>query len=74
MQLGTSPDTKPASSHRVSHRLRVLIMTTPMHLLQSLHCYAIIAMANHLHLILHQVDIKGAYLNGMLWDDEVLYL
>lgn len=35
---------------------------------------AIIAMANRLHLILHQVDIKGAYLNGVLRDDEVLYL
>jgi transposase InsO family protein len=35
---------------------------------------AIIAMANRLHLILHQVDIKGAYLNGILRDDEVLYL
>jgi len=27
---------------------------------------AIIAMANRLKLELHQVDIKGAYLNGML--------
>jgi hypothetical protein len=35
---------------------------------------AIIAMANRLHLILHQIDIKGAYLNGTLKDDEVLYL
>ena len=35
---------------------------------------AIIAMADCLHLILHQVDIKGAYLNGVLRDDEVLYL
>ena len=35
---------------------------------------AIIAMANCLHLILHQVDIKGTYLNGVLWDDEILYL
>src|SRR6266571_7859851 len=35
---------------------------------------ALIAMANRLHLILHQVDIKGAYLNGMLRDDEVLYM
>ena len=35
---------------------------------------AIIAMANRLRLILHQVDIKGAYLNGVLRDDEVLYL
>jgi hypothetical protein len=35
---------------------------------------AIIAMANQLHLILHQVDIKGAYLNSILRDDKVLYL
>ena len=35
---------------------------------------AIIVMANCLCLILHQVNIKGAYLNGVLWDDEVLYL
>ena len=34
----------------------------------------VIAMANRLGLILHQVDIKGAYLNGVLQDDEVLYL
>ncbi len=31
-------------------------------------------MANRLHLILHQVDIKGAYLNGVLCEDEVLYM
>ena len=35
---------------------------------------AIIAMANRLKLILHQVDIKGAYLNGVLKEDEVLYM
>ena len=34
----------------------------------------VIAMANHLRLELHQMDIKGAYLNGMLNNDEVLYL
>ena len=34
---------------------------------------AIIAMANHLDLLLHQVDIKGAYLNRELNDNEVLY-
>ena len=31
-------------------------------------------MANRLCLELHQVDIKGAYLNGELNDDEVLYM
>src|SRR6266702_669836 len=31
-------------------------------------------MANHLGLELHQVDIKGAYLNGELMPDEVLYM
>src|SRR5258708_38019389 len=35
---------------------------------------AIIAMANHLHLELQQVNIKGAYLNGMLNEGEVLYM
>jgi len=35
---------------------------------------AIIAMANRLDLELHQVDIKGAYLNGELRDNEVLYM
>jgi Reverse transcriptase (RNA-dependent DNA polymerase) len=36
--------------------------------------HAIITMANCLHLNLHQVDIKGAYLNGVLNDNEVLYM
>ena len=31
-------------------------------------------MANRLNLELHQVDIKGAYLNGMLNEGEVLYM
>jgi hypothetical protein len=35
---------------------------------------AIIAMANRLSLELHQVDIKGAYLNGELNNNEVLYM
>ena len=34
----------------------------------------VITMANRLHLELHQVDIKGAYLNGVLNEDEVLYM
>ena len=45
---------------------------TPVARLASL-C-TIIAMANHLDLELHQVDIKGAYLNGVLNNDEVLYM
>src|SRR5712671_1311868 len=36
--------------------------------------WAIIAMANRLHLELHQVDIKGMYLNGILGPNEVLYM
>ena len=36
--------------------------------------HAIIAMANRLGFELHQVDIKGAYLNGELTDEEVLYM
>jgi hypothetical protein len=35
---------------------------------------AIIAMANKLGLVLHQLDIKGAYLNGILNDNKVLYM
>jgi Reverse transcriptase (RNA-dependent DNA polymerase) len=35
---------------------------------------AIIVMANCLHLNLHQVDIKGTYLNGVLNNNEVLYM
>ena len=35
---------------------------------------AIIVMANCLGLELHQVDIKGAYLNGELNDNKVLYM
>ena len=35
---------------------------------------AIIAMSNRLGLELHQVDIKGAYLNGELNKNEVLYM
>ena len=35
---------------------------------------AIIAMANRLHFKLHQIDIKGAYLNGVLSADEVLFM
>ena len=35
---------------------------------------AIIAMANKLDLVLHQLDIKGAYLNGVLNKNEVLYM
>jgi|SRR6266853_201211 len=31
-------------------------------------------MANKLGLVLHQLDIKGAYLNGMLNMNEVLYM
>ena len=31
-------------------------------------------MANRLNLELHQVDIKGAYLNGVLNEGEVLYM
>ena len=35
---------------------------------------AIIAMANKLEPILHQLDIKGAYLNRILNENEVLYM
>jgi len=35
---------------------------------------ALIALANRLRLVLHQVDIKGAYLNGILREDEILYM
>ena len=31
-------------------------------------------MANHLHLELHQVDIKGAYLNRVLNENGLLYM
>ena len=36
--------------------------------------HTVIVMANRLGLELHQVDIKGAYLNGKLMPDEVLYM
>ena len=36
--------------------------------------HAVIAMANRLSLELHQIDIKGTYLNGKLTTDEVLYM
>src|SRR5712671_5178116 len=35
---------------------------------------AIITMANKLGLVLYQLDIKGAYLNGVLNENEVLYM
>ena len=35
---------------------------------------AIIAMANKLGLVLHQLDIKGAYLNRVLNENKVLYM
>ena len=35
---------------------------------------AVIAIANHLDFEMHQIDIKGAYLNGELQDNEVLYM
>ena len=35
---------------------------------------AVIAMANHLGFEMHQIDIKGAYLNGELQENEVLYM
>ena len=31
-------------------------------------------MANRLRLILHQINIKGAYLNGVLREDDILYM
>ena len=31
-------------------------------------------MANKLGLVLHQLDIKGAYLNGILNENAVLYI
>ena len=36
--------------------------------------YTIITMANCLGLKLYQVDIKGAYLNRVLMNNEVLYM
>jgi hypothetical protein len=35
---------------------------------------AIITMANKLELVLHQIDIKGAYLNGVLNNNQILYM
>lgn len=34
----------------------------------------VLAMAARSNLELHQIDIKGAYLNGTLTDDEVIYM
>ena len=36
--------------------------------------HTVIAMANHLGFEMHQIDIKGAYLNSKLQDNEVLYM
>jgi len=36
--------------------------------------HAVIVMANHLGMEMHQIDIKGAYLNGELNDNEILYM
>ena len=36
--------------------------------------HTVIAMANRLGFEMHQIDIKGAYLNGELQDNEVLYM
>jgi Reverse transcriptase (RNA-dependent DNA polymerase) len=44
----------------------------PMAKLASSH--AIIAMANQLNLELHQVNIKGVYLNGVLTENKMLYM
>jgi hypothetical protein len=35
---------------------------------------AVIVMANHLGMEMHQIDIKGAYLNGELNENKVLYM
>ena len=35
---------------------------------------AVVAMANRLGMEMHQIDIKGAYLNGELNENEVLYM
>jgi hypothetical protein len=34
----------------------------------------VLALAARLDLELHQIDIKGAYLNGVLTDDEIIYM
>ena len=45
---------------------------TPVAKLASTH--AVIAMANCLRMEMHQIDIKGTYLNSKLNDNEVLYM
>ena len=45
---------------------------TPVARLSSI--YTILALAACLNLELHQIDIKGAYLNGILYDNEVIYM
>ena len=74
MQLGTSPNKACLIVQGFSQIGSVDYNNTyaPVTKLASL-C-AIIVMANCVCLILHQVNIKGTYLNGVLWDDEVLYL
>ena len=44
----------------------------PVAKLASMH--TVIAMANRLGMEMHQINIKGAYLNGELNDNEVLYM
>jgi hypothetical protein len=45
---------------------------TPVAKLTSIHM--ILALAVRLNLELHQIDIKGTYLNGELTEDEVIYM
>jgi hypothetical protein len=76
---------KDAAGHIVCHKARLVAQGfsqvpgvdffdtyAPVATLASIR--TVLALSAHLDLELHQIDIKGAYLNGKLTDDEVIFM